>query len=75
MNKEERQIMECGRRRFLKEGATLAGLAVGAIQSPAGLGQTLPSESFETDSKDFAAYGKRSRFVTSARTLGARTGR
>ena len=60
----------------IPEGGCHAGRFGGRSDSvPAGLGQTLPSESFETDSKDFAAYGKRSRFVISARTLGARTGR
>src|SRR5262245_32011544 len=57
------------RRRFLKEGAALAGLAVGA---PSVTGQTLPGQSLAPTVapvavKDLMAYGERSRFVTSTR--------
>ncbi len=56
-----------GRRQFLKEGAALAGLAVGAIRSASG--QTHGSEKLEVPPRDTRAYGERSRFVTSVRTL------
>ena len=56
-----------GRRRFLKEGAALAGLAVGAIRSASA--QTLASETPAAPPKDFRAYGERSRFVDSVRTF------
>jgi len=59
---------ESGRRRFLKNGAALAGLAVGAIQ-PAN-GQDAGAEKTEARPKDLHAYGERSRFESSAR-LGA----
>jgi len=56
-----------GRRRFLKEGAALAGLAVGAIRSASA--QTLAPETPAAPPKDFRAYGERSRFVDSVRTF------
>ena len=62
MNPKER-----GRRRFLKEGAALAGLAVGAIRSASG--QTLGSAIPEVSPKDLTLYGERSRFENSARTV------
>ena len=55
-----------GRRRFLKEGAALAGLAAGAIRSASG--QTLGSEIPEKRPQDLRAYGERSRFENSVRT-------
>ena len=56
-----------GRRRFLKEGVGLAGLAVGAMRSASGqtLGSAIP-EARPLDS--LRAYGERSRFVDSVRT-------
>ncbi len=54
-----------GRRRFLKEGATLAGLAVGAIRSASG--QTVGSEIPAAPPRDNRAYGERSRFDNSVR--------
>ena len=54
-----------GRRRFLKEGAALAGLAVGAIRSASG--QTLAPETPAGKPKDTLAYGERSQFVNSLR--------
>ena len=61
MNAKERE-----RRRFLKEGAALAGLALGATQQ--GITQTHETESHPTPTTDEAmAYGVRSRYVTSAR--------
>ena len=56
-----------GRRRFLKQGAALAGLAVGAVRSVSG--QTLGSGTSEACPKDLAAYGKRARFEKSGRIL------
>ena len=57
---------QLGRRRFLKEGAAIAGLTAGAIRSASGQGLTLVSEAHPKDSR---AYGERSRFVNSVRTL------
>ena len=59
---------QSNRRRFLKEGAALAGLAVGAVRSASG--QTLGSETSEARSRDVRALGERSRFVISVRALG-----
>jgi sulfane dehydrogenase subunit SoxC len=56
---------QSGRRRFLKNGAALAGLAVGAIQSASS--QSAASEKPEAHSKDLHSYGERSRFENSAR--------
>jgi sulfane dehydrogenase subunit SoxC len=55
-----------GRRRFLKNSATLAGLAAGAVLSANG--QPLDSQMHAGPPiGDLRAYGRRSRFVTSAR--------
>ncbi len=56
-----------GRRRFLKESAALAGLAVGAIGSAKG--QIIGTETTEGRPKDSYpyAYGERSRYVDSLR--------
>jgi sulfane dehydrogenase subunit SoxC len=57
------------RRGFLKQGAALAGLAVGGVgtangQTPA----ASPSEpSYSKNTKELVAYGERSRYVTSVR--------
>jgi len=56
---------ESGRRRFLKESAALAGLAVGAIRPASG--QTGGSETPPVQPQDTRAYGERSRFEKSAR--------
>ncbi|OFW44665.1 MAG: sulfite dehydrogenase [Acidobacteria bacterium RIFCSPLOWO2_12_FULL_60_22] len=56
---------QSGRRRFLKEGAALAGLAVGAVRSARG--QTLGSEIPAARAKDLRAYGEPSRFEKAAR--------
>jgi len=56
---------ESGRRRFLKNGAALAGLAVGAIQPASG--QSSGSEKTDALPKDLHAYGERSRFENSVR--------
>ena len=53
------------RRRFVKQGAALAGLAVGAIRSASG--QTPAGETADSPIKDNRAYGERSRFEKSAR--------
>src|ERR1700724_1286520 len=54
------------RRRFLKGGAAVAGLAAGAVQSASG--QTpAPEAPAKKDIKELIAYGDRSRFVTSIR--------
>ena len=55
-----------GRRRFLKEGAALAGMAVGAITSASA--QTPGAEASPVPYRDRRAYGRRSRFVNSVRT-------
>jgi sulfane dehydrogenase subunit SoxC len=63
-----------GRRRFLKKGAALAGLALGAAESAAG--QTPASQPSAADmpmkdskelAKELVAYGERSHFVKSVR--------
>ena len=55
-----------GRRRFLKSGAMLAGMAVGAVRTAGG--ETLEAESSDIRPKDLHAYGERSRLETSIRT-------
>src|SRR5437868_14892024 len=55
-----------GRRRFLKEGAALAGLAVGALRSQNAL--AFESEPVAIPPKDYNNYGDRSRFITSKRS-------
>src|SRR6266850_6551353 len=62
MNVEQRN-----RRRFLKRGAGLAGLAVAAIRSANG-------QTTETSTKDLRPYGERSRFEKLARALVAPNG-
>ncbi|HWY76507.1 MAG TPA: sulfite dehydrogenase [Verrucomicrobiae bacterium] len=59
---------DSGRRSFLKNGAALAGLAVGAVQT-ARAGD-VPDEKSGAPAKDLHGYGERSRFETSER-LGA----
>ena len=59
-----------GRRRFLKEGAALAGLAVGAGVARSASGQALGSETSAVPPGDTSAYGVRSRFVKTVRTAG-----
>ena len=54
------------RRRFLKNGALLAGVAVGAVRTAGG--EALDAESTDIRPKDLHAYGERSRFETSIRT-------
>jgi sulfane dehydrogenase subunit SoxC len=53
------------RRRFLKNGATLAGLALGAAGSSSA--QTMVPETHKASLDDLHAYGRRSHFVTSVR--------
>lgn len=60
MNAKER-----GRRRFLRDGTVLAGLAVETIRSASG--QTPEPRNPEIHPKDNRAYGERSHFVTSVR--------
>ena len=50
-----------GRRRFLKEGATLVGLTVGAMQTASGqsTGSETPLEAQKPSFKDSRAYGER----------------
>jgi sulfane dehydrogenase subunit SoxC len=60
------------RRRFLKQGAALAGLAVGAGRTVNGQSPTAPAaaaapEEHHTSVSELVAYGERSRFVTSKR--------
>ncbi len=59
MNPKERD-----RRRFLKDGAMLAGLAVGTVRSA----HAIESDKTETRPRDLHAYGERSRFETAVRT-------
>jgi hypothetical protein len=49
-----------GRRRFLRDGAALAGLALGAGRSASGA--TLGTETPQAHPKGLHAYGERSRF-------------
>ena len=59
-----------GRRRFLREGATLVGLAAGAIRSASGQtagSETPPEGRWPSFFKDNRAYGERSRFDTVSR--------
>src|ERR1700694_2858154 len=53
------------RRGFLKHGAALAGLAVGAVRPASG--QTPVPEAHPKDIKELIAYGERSRFEKSIR--------
>jgi len=57
------------RRGFLKQGATLAGLAVGGVPIVGAQTPTSPSDPMEMKkaSKELIAYGERSRFVSSVR--------
>ena len=62
---------EPGRRRFLREGAALAGLAMGAIGSASSqtAGSETPPEAQKPVVKDPRVYGERSHFETAGRTL------
>jgi sulfane dehydrogenase subunit SoxC len=53
------------RRRFLKNGAMLAGMALGAVRSADS--ETLEAETSNNRPKDLHAYGERSRFETAMR--------
>ena len=55
-----------GRRRFLKHGAGLAGLAVGVRSAS---GQTTGSQTPEVHPRDAQAYGEPSHFVTGGRVV------
>jgi sulfane dehydrogenase subunit SoxC len=55
------------RRRFLKGGAAMAGLAAGAVQSAKGQAPASEAKPSKRDIKEQIAYGERSRFVTSIR--------
>src|SRR5580700_7534586 len=59
---------DSGRRSFLKNGAALAGLAVGMVKIAKG--DTPAPEGSATPLKDLHSYGERSRYETAAR-LGA----
>ena len=63
--------MRAGRRRFLMEGATLAGLAVAARSVS---GQTIGEGRLPGDPGDIMAYGERSRHVTMKRTTISQVG-
>jgi sulfane dehydrogenase subunit SoxC len=56
---------QSGRRRFLKDSAALAGLAIGGVRLASG--QESPSCSTEKSFKALHAYGERSHFETSVR--------
>jgi hypothetical protein len=56
---------QSGRRKFLRDGATLAGLAVGAAGT--GSAQVLVPETHKFSLDDLHAYGERSRYVKSVR--------
>jgi sulfane dehydrogenase subunit SoxC len=56
-----------GRRRFLKDGAALAGLAVGSVGLAKGQSAGEVSEPQVNPGSKIFAYGERSRFVTSVR--------
>src|ERR1035437_9398247 len=57
------------RRRFLKDGAVLAGLVVGATGSASGqtTGSETPPDAKKPSFKDTRAYGERSHFETLSR--------
>jgi sulfane dehydrogenase subunit SoxC len=55
------------RRRFLKNAAALAGLAVGAIRAATAHAQTPGPEMPNVSPKDLHSYGERSHFVNSGR--------
>lgn len=59
-------LKQSGRRRFLKEGAALAGLAAGA--GSAGIAASLRADAPQPSLDDLHAYGWRSRYVRSVRT-------
>jgi sulfane dehydrogenase subunit SoxC len=65
MNEKELNAKKRGRRRFLKEGAALAGLAVGGMKFESV--QTLKAEPTDAGFKDTRAYGERSHYETSSR--------
>src|ERR1700674_834490 len=54
------------RRRFLKNSAALAGLAVGTVHATSG--KALEAETTDIRPKDLHAYGERSRFEATIRT-------
>jgi sulfane dehydrogenase subunit SoxC len=56
---------QSGRRKFLRDGATLAGLAVGTAGT--GSAQALVPETHKFSLDDLHAYGERSRYVKSVR--------
>ena len=56
------------RRRFLKNGAILAGLAAGALRTTGAEAAAAPADTPEIRPKDLHSYGERSRFETSIRT-------
>ncbi len=62
------QSKQSDRRRFLKNSAVLAGIAVGAIHSASG--QTPGSESSAVPARNRRDYGERSRFEKSVRLPG-----
>src|SRR6202162_5545110 len=55
-----------GRRRFLKNGAVLAGMAAAGLRTASGA--TLEAETPDVRPKDLHAYGERSRFEAAVRT-------
>ena len=66
-NRARNNAPQTNRRRFLKGGAAVAGLAAGAVQSA----KAVPPESelkVKGTTKELIAYGERSRFVKSIRT-------
>src|ERR1019366_8658266 len=66
MGGDDMDDIESARRRFLKEGLALAGLAVGAARPV--FGQTEASAVPETEAeKNLDLYGERSHYVTSVR--------
>jgi len=69
MNANER-----GRRRFLRGGAALAGLALGASRSRESWSQSLGSETPKARPKDLRAYGERSHFETALRAIPPESG-
>ena len=59
-------LKQFGRRKFLKQGAALAGLAVGGIGTVSG---QRPESEMPEGTKQFPAYGERSSFEKSERYL------
>jgi hypothetical protein len=61
---------QSSRRKFIKSGAALAGLAAGALQPTSAQAPACEANP-QKELKDLIAYGQRSRYVTSIRVPAA----